>query len=256
MNNKLIQNYVIRHEQLLQNTINSLSFPCLRLKEGFHYALFSGGKRLRPLIVYLCGELVHVNPGCLDYIALAIELTHSYSLVHDDLPAMDNDDYRRGKLSCHRAFDEATAILIGDGMQALAIDFLLQYLPEFISPRQTIAVTRELINASGPYGMVSGQCLDLTELSQKAVDEDRLGEIHHLKPVNSFWPALTWSWHPPTPSRLKSRGFANLPSTLALLFRCRMITLINTLKETMAKKERLILKIKKLLLQAFMQNIN
>lgn len=211
MNNKRIQDYVIRHEQLLQVTLNSQSFPCLRLKEGFQYASFSGGKRLRPLIVYLCGELVQTNLDCLDYIAQAIELTHSYSLVHDDLPAMDNDDYRRGKPSCHRAFDEATAILVGDGMQALAIDLLLQHLPDFITPRQTINVTRELINASGPYGMVSGQCLDLTELSQNEVDEQRLGEIHHLKTGKLILACINMvlaSTNAPAPAIQELRQFA------------------------------------------------
>ncbi|KTD21911.1 polyprenyl synthetase family protein [Legionella londiniensis] len=182
MNNTFIDYYITRHEQLLQDTIDALVIPSPRLKEGIGYSLFPGGKRLRPLLVYLCGELVSANMACLDYIGLAIELIHSYSLVHDDLPAMDNDDFRRGKPSCHRAFDEATAILIGDAMQALAIELLLEHLPGFITPSQTIAVTRELVSACGAAGMVSGQCLDLTELTANhPVDDMRLSEIHALK---------------------------------------------------------------------------
>ncbi len=136
---------------------------------------------MRPILVYLCGELIGIDINSLDILAAAIEITHCYSLIHDDLPAMDNDDLRRGKPSCHRAFDEATAILVGDGMQALAIDILLTHLPQSLSMDQVIAVTRELVKASGPAGMVSGQSLDLSELALPTTTESQLCEIHRLK---------------------------------------------------------------------------
>ncbi len=175
--NKLIE----QHDALLRELIQTSNIPAERIKEAILYSLFPGGKRLRPQLVYLCGELLRIKPSTLDIIAVAIELTHGYSLIHDDLPAMDNDDFRRGKPSCHRAFDEATAILVGDGMQALAIDILLTALPKTLSPTHVLNVTHALVKASGPQGMISGQSLDLSELSTHAVDDTMLTKIHHLK---------------------------------------------------------------------------
>ena len=154
-------NYKERHERVLHDLIEQADIPAERIREAMIYTLFPGGKRMRPMLVYLCGELLEIDLKTLDIIAAAIELIHCYSLVHDDLPAMDDDDTRRNKPSCHRAFDEATAILVGDGMQALAIDILLQYLPQSLPAAQIIAITHELIKACGPSGMVSGQSLIL-----------------------------------------------------------------------------------------------
>ncbi len=173
--------YKRRLEVQLLQFLEVTDIPAPRIKEAMHYVLFPTGKALRASLVYICGELLNVNEGCLDILAASIELTHCYSLVHDDLPAMDNDDYRRGKLSCHRAFDEATAILVGDAMQALAIELLLSTLPKFLTSEQVIAITRELIKATGVSGMVSGQSLDLTELSNPRLPELELKKIHNLK---------------------------------------------------------------------------
>ncbi|RUQ91528.1 polyprenyl synthetase family protein [Legionella septentrionalis] len=180
MTNQSISAYVTRHENLLLSLIETSDIPAARIKEAILYSLFPGGKRLRPLLVYLCGELIDVEVSCLDFIAIAIELTHCYSLVHDDLPAMDDDDIRRGKPSCHRAFDEATAILVGDGMQALAIDVLLTHLPQSLDASQVTAIVHELVKASGPAGMVSGQSLDLSELTLN-ITEEQLKQVHQLK---------------------------------------------------------------------------
>lgn len=179
-NNKILQ-YVSRHETVLQDILQEAEIPADRIRKAMHYSLFPGGKRIRPVLVYLTGELLDVETVCLDTIAAAIELTHCYSLIHDDLPAMDNDDFRRGKPSCHRAFDEETAILAGDGMQALAIEILLNRLPAFFAADKVVAVTRELVIASGPSGMVSGQSLDLSELCNPNLDESALRTIHSLK---------------------------------------------------------------------------
>ncbi|MDX2345908.1 MAG: polyprenyl synthetase family protein [Legionella sp.] len=170
-----------RLEQGLRDVIQNTSIPAKRIQDAMLYALFPGGKRLRPQLVYLSGELLNIPNNTLDSIAIAIELIHAYSLVHDDLPAMDNDDMRRGKPSCHRAFDEATAILVGDGLQALAVDVLLRDLPQSLSTPKILAVTHELIRACGPAGMVSGQSLDLSELSNQQVTEEMLSNIHDLK---------------------------------------------------------------------------
>ena len=187
MNNYSRKTYLNRHEDFLTQLITQQCFPSVRLQEAMRYTLFPGGKRIRPLLVYLTGELLHTPIECLDVIAAAIELTHCYSLVHDDLPAMDNDDFRRGKPSCHRAFDEGTAILVGDALQIFAIDLLLEALPPLLGSDKIIGVTHALTKASGPAGMISGQCLDLYELSPSDQDtpmnnhEQKLRQIHELK---------------------------------------------------------------------------
>ena len=139
--------YILRHEQCLRDLLTTTPIPAPAIRDAMLYALFPGGKRVRPLLVYLSGELLGVPLATLDVIAVAIELIHAYSLVHDDLPAMDDDDMRRGKPSCHRAFDEATAILVGDGLQALAIDLLLKQLPQTLPLPNVLDVTHELVKA-------------------------------------------------------------------------------------------------------------
>lgn len=186
MNNPIINRYRERHEVVLRNIINQINIPAPILKEAIEYCLFPGGKRLRPLLVYLTGEIVNANIEVLDKIAAAIELTHCYSLVHDDLPAMDNDDYRRGRLTCHRAFDEATAILLGDGMQGLANELLLTQLSPLLSDRQIIDITYALLKSSGFSGMVSGQSLDLTDLALPHITQESLQHIHQLKTGELF----------------------------------------------------------------------
>lgn len=177
----MINTYIQRHEQFLEQIINDSTVPAKQIHTAMSYSLFPGGKRIRPILVYLTGELINIDSRVLDVIAAAAELTHCYSLIHDDLPAMDDDDLRRGKPSCHKAFDEATAILVGDGMQALAIEVLLTHLSHLLTPSQVIAITLELVKASGISGMVSGQSLDLSELAKPSINEEQLREIHHLK---------------------------------------------------------------------------
>lgn len=181
MNTQVIETYIQRHENCLKQILNNTHIPADRIESALHYSLFPGGKRIRPIMVYLSGELLDIDIQVLDVIAAAIELTHCYSLIHDDLPAMDDDDLRRGKPSCHKAYDEATAILVGDGMQALAVEVLLTHLPGLLSPSQIVSITRTLVKASGVSGMVSGQSLDLTALASSAVSEEELRKIHLLK---------------------------------------------------------------------------
>lgn len=181
MKKTVIERYIKRHEQFLEESLNKTLIPAERLRSAMHYSLFPGGKRIRPLLVYLAGELIDIDINVLDVIAAAIELTHCYSLIHDDLPAMDDDDLRRGKPSCHKAYDEATAILAGDGMQGLAVELLFSRLSALLSPSQIIAIAQTLLNASGVSGMVSGQSLDLSELAKSSINEEQLREIHLLK---------------------------------------------------------------------------
>lgn len=177
----MINDCINRVDTFLQQFISHTSIPAETIRAAVNYSLFSGGKRIRPILVYLVGDLLEINLSILDTIAAAVELTHCYSLIHDDLPAMDNDDFRRGKPSSHKAFDEATAILVGDGMQALAIEILLTHLPHLVHCEQITAIALELVKAVGLSGMVSGQSLDLSELAQPSIDSERLKEIHLLK---------------------------------------------------------------------------
>ncbi|MGM0694453.1 MAG: farnesyl diphosphate synthase [Pseudomonadota bacterium] len=128
--------------------------PCL--EAAMRHALLVGGKRLRPVLVYAAGRALGAADDDLDAPAMALELVHAYSLVHDDLPAMDDDDLRRGQPTVHRAYDEATAILAGDALQALAFEVLAWAAPSRLAP---LVVT--LAGAAGRDGMVAGQALDL-----------------------------------------------------------------------------------------------
>src|SRR3990167_3525338 len=175
-----------RNQHYLRQLLAEQAFPSHLLQEVVEYALFSGGKRLRPMLIYLTGELLSISPDCLDILAASVELTHTYSLIHDDLPAMDNDDFRRGKLSCHKAFHEGAAILAGDALQIHALTLLLQKLPLHLCAEKVLQIACILCESSGSGGMISGQCLDLYPESQSISPEttqptDSLRQIHDLK---------------------------------------------------------------------------
>ncbi|WP_244951690.1 (2E,6E)-farnesyl diphosphate synthase [Pseudoalteromonas luteoviolacea] len=143
------------------------------------YSVSNGGKRLRPFLVYATGEMLGASKQDLDTAAAAVECIHSYSLVHDDLPAMDDDDLRRGKPTCHIAFDEAQAILAGDSLQTLAFELLSSH--QFaVSSQQQVLMIKTLAQASGLQGMVGGQALDIAA-TDKMIDIDQLERIHRLK---------------------------------------------------------------------------
>ncbi len=131
------------------------------LHEAMRYAVLSDGKRIRPALVYASGLAVGAGQETLDAPACAIEFIHAYSLIHDDLPAMDNDDLRRGRASCHRAFDESTAILAGDALQSLAFQVLANNIAAGISDGTRLKMIRTLALAAGSRGMAGGQAIDL-----------------------------------------------------------------------------------------------
>ncbi|OGV26708.1 MAG: hypothetical protein A3F18_08380 [Legionellales bacterium RIFCSPHIGHO2_12_FULL_37_14] len=165
----------------LKNFISSIEIPSVELKNAIDYVIFPGGKRLRPQLVYLTGDLLKISHELLDPIAIAIELMHTYSLVHDDLPAMDNDDLRRGKPTCHKVFGEAIAILVGDALQSIAITALTSF-PQTTSPQKCLNIMALLAKATGPSGMISGQALDLKMLTQEnTLTQKELENIHNLK---------------------------------------------------------------------------
>jgi farnesyl diphosphate synthase len=132
-----------------------------RLHAAMRYAVLGGGKRVRPVLTYATGLALALDPAALDDAACAIEFIHAYSLIHDDLPAMDDDDLRRGKPSCHKAFDEATAILAGDALQVLAFEIIARDGLPTSDPSTRLQLIRILSAASGTQGMAGGQALDL-----------------------------------------------------------------------------------------------
>ncbi len=136
-----------------------------RLQEAMRYSCFNGGKRLRPVLVYAANQVLGGELSQADPAACALELIHAYSLIHDDLPAMDDDDLRRGQPTCHIAFDEATAILAGDALQALAFELLAVEQPD-LTPRTQLRMLRTLAEASGDKGLVAGQAIDLGAVGQ------------------------------------------------------------------------------------------
>jgi geranylgeranyl pyrophosphate synthase len=144
------------------------------------YAVLGPGKRVRPILCYLTGEAVGVPPGRLDGPAAAVEIIHAYSLVHDDLPAMDDDDLRRGRPTTHKAFDEATAILAGDALQVLAFEILAGDPAMVDSPAARLAVIRVLAQASGTAGMAGGQAMDLAAVGGRLSLPD-VEEMHRRK---------------------------------------------------------------------------
>ena len=151
-----------------------------RLLDAMRYSVLGGGKRVRPLLVYASGELAGATEETLDAIAAAVELIHAYSLVHDDLPAMDDDDLRRGRPTTHRQFDEATAILAGDALQALAFEVLASDPKLSARPQAQAKMIGWLARAAGPAGMVGGQALDMAAEGRQ-IDERSLERIHRGK---------------------------------------------------------------------------
>ena len=146
-----------------------------RLKEALLYSTLNGGKRLRPLLTIASGELCDAKMAAILSIASAIEMIHAYSLVHDDLPAMDDDEYRRGKLTCHKAYDEATAILTGDALLTASFESLSHI--EELSAEKRLQLIQLISHAAGSAGMVGGQYLDLSS-------ENRTISLHELETLH------------------------------------------------------------------------
>ena len=154
-----IDHYLARVGRKLDAVLPGPGEAPKRLHEAMRYAVFNGGKRVRPLLVYAAGECVGVDEHLLDAPAAAIELIHAFSLVHDDLPAMDDDDLRRGMPTVHRRFDEATAILAADALQPLAFSVLADLDPVPADTR--VRLVRLVADACGSIGMTGGQAIDL-----------------------------------------------------------------------------------------------
>ena len=166
-----------RVETALDGCLPGAQVHPARLHQAMRYAVLGGGKRVRPVLVFAAGAAVGAPDARLDAPACALELIHAYSLVHDDLPAMDDDDLRRGRPSCHKAFDEATAILAGDALQTLAFQVLAQAPKLDVGAAVRLRMIATLALASGSRGMAGGQAIDLAAVGRE-LDIAQLEDMH------------------------------------------------------------------------------
>jgi len=173
-----VEHYTARIDEYLNAVMPAAGTTPARLHDAMRYAVFNGGKRLRPLMVYATGECIKIEATKLDPLAAAIELIHAFSLVHDDLPAMDDDDLRRGQPTLHRAYDEATAILAADALQPLAFRVIAE--SECLTDAEKCALVRVVAVACGSLGMTGGQSIDLASEGRR-LSLDELQEMHALK---------------------------------------------------------------------------
>jgi farnesyl diphosphate synthase len=169
-----------RADEALARALPGGDLPPIELHGAMRYAVLGGGKRLRPLLVYAAGHALGRDDGILDAPACAVEIIHAYSLVHDDLPAMDDDALRRGQPTCHIVYGEAMAILAGDALQALAFEILATPYSDHDDAAARIAMLRALGAACGAEGMAGGQAFDLSAVGQKLSLSD-LERMHAYK---------------------------------------------------------------------------
>jgi len=172
--------YLERIERILDSALPAMALPPMKLHEAMRYSVLGGGKRIRPLLVYATGEALGVDADFLDAPAAAIEMMHAFSLIHDDLPAMDDDDLRRGKPTTHRAFDEATAILAADALQPLAFQVLIDSPALQTHPVAQVRLVGLLAEACGSNGMTGGQAIDM-EAEGQQLDPATLEHMYRLK---------------------------------------------------------------------------
>jgi len=174
-----MQHFQARVNEQLEQFINHSSPTSTTLNEAMAYGALLGGKRIRPFLVYAVGQMLGSKLETLDPIASAIECIHAYSLIHDDLPAMDDDALRRGNATCHIKYDDATAILAGDALQTLAFEILSTEIDE-VSPQAQLKIINILAKAAGEKGMCAGQILDIAA-ENTAISLIELETIHNAK---------------------------------------------------------------------------
>lgn len=176
-----LQSFQQRVDDALDSYLPADDPPEHHLASAIRYSIIGGGgKRIRPAMVYAAGEAVNADQDLLDIPACAVEMIHAYSLIHDDLPAMDDDDLRRGRPTCHKQFDEATAILAGDAIQALAYEILADARYFKLPEAHHLQMLHNLTQASGAKGMAGGQAMDLASVG-KQLTLDQLKNMHLLK---------------------------------------------------------------------------
>ena len=183
MANNPFTGWMTHTQQTVESTLEALLPSAERAPQVLHdamrYSTLQGGKRVRPLLAFAAGELTGADAANVARVACAVEMIHAYSLVHDDMPCMDDDVLRRGKPTCHVQYDEATALLVGDALQTLAFDVVATPLPGVDASRQ-LAMVKLLAHASGHAGMAGGQAIDLASVG-KALEQPQLEFMHMLK---------------------------------------------------------------------------
>lgn len=189
----LLTLYQQRVEKVMATAIAEQPVTDPELLAAMQYSLLSGGKRIRPFLVYAVGEMLGACRHDLDAPAAAIECLHTYSLIHDDLPAMDDDDLRRGRPTCHKAFNEATAILAGDALQALSFELLSSHSYQQVEFPQRLQMVQQLARHSGYSGMCGGQAIDLAH-TNKQMTVEALEAMHQLKTGALIECAVQLAW--------------------------------------------------------------
>jgi len=203
-------------DESLENLIPDASIEPTKLHEAIRWSLFAGGKRFRPALLIAVGDAFGAERKKLLRTAAAVEMIHTYSLVHDDLPAMDDDNLRRGRETCHIKFDEATAILAGDALNALAFQTIGE--DENLSAETRVKLIAELARASGtPFGMIAGQQLDV-EAEGKAISIEQLEQIHQSKTGAIISFAAKAGAIIANANETESNAIANYAGHLGLLF--------------------------------------
>ena len=172
-----IKAFSLNFDKKLLRHIEKLKSPDKRIKKAFLYFAKTGGKRIRPFLLYYMGSFLNIKPRLLDDFALSIECVHLHSLIHDDLPSMDNDDYRRGRLTVHKKFDEATAVLAGDMFQVLSVKTLAE--SKYLSASQKVNSIEMLSKANGMEGLIAGQSLDIYMKKNSTIKQ--IEEMYLLK---------------------------------------------------------------------------
>ena len=173
-----LDNFEVELQKRINNHLNSYLSSNNQIQEAIKFALSAPGKRVRPTLIYLVGDLYNVALEDLDSLALAAEIIHTYSLVHDDLPCMDDDDLRRGQPTLHKKYSEATAVLAGDAMQSLAIQIILD--DHKLSNELKVSIVKLLMEKIGYEGMILGQALDIS-FEQESVNKDEIIQMNYLK---------------------------------------------------------------------------
>ncbi|MDC3173212.1 polyprenyl synthetase family protein [Alphaproteobacteria bacterium] len=172
-----IKAFSLNFDKKLLRHIEKLKSPDKRIKNAMLYFAKTGGKRIRPFLLYYMGSFLNIKPSLLDDFALSIECVHLHSLIHDDLPSMDNDDYRRGRLTVHKKFDEATAVLAGDMFQVLSVKTLAE--SKYLSASQKVNSIEMLSKANGMEGLIAGQSLDIYMKKNSTIKQ--IEEMYLLK---------------------------------------------------------------------------
>ena len=170
-----------------------LNTPSPELKTAMEYTLFNSGKRLRPLLIYATGLIFDAALDNLDLPASSVELIHTYSLIHDDLPCMDDADLRRGKPACHKAFQEGIAVLAGDALHTLAMQIIASH-PAPLKADKRVQMMKTLSLACGAFGMAAGQALDITVMNDDSISIDLLENIYRLKTGALFTACIELGW--------------------------------------------------------------